>query len=120
MDVQHISFLALRHTVTPTNITSNTFNNTIREWCFIASTNGDNMYEMTESVIYTASVISQAAARLAGFEAGSGSDLVVVFPSSLTLMIVNVDGMLGRGGCVSCVLLEYLPSCAHHACAAGA
>ena len=57
------------------------------------------MYEKAESVIYTASVLNQAATRLAGFEAGVGSDLVVVSPSSLTLTIVNINGKLeGAGG----------------------
>ena len=97
--MQHISFLALRHTVTPTNIFSNTFDNSVREWCFIASTNVNNAYEKAECVIYTASVINQAAVQLAG----SGSDLVVVFPSSLKIMIINIDGKLegGGGACVS-------------------
>eukprot|EP00731_Ephydatia_muelleri_P017154 Em0010g252a len=84
---------SLLHTVAPTNIISDSFNNTSREWCFIASTNDNNMYEKAESVIYTASVLNQAATRLAGFEAGIGSDLVVVSPSSLTLTIVNINAL---------------------------
>ena len=118
--MQHISFLALRHTVTPTNIFSNTFDNSVREWCFIASTNVNNAYEKAECVIYTASVINQAAVQLAG----SGSDLVVVFPSSLKIMIINIDGKLeGGGGLVypGAILGGASPcSCADWVCTTGA
>ena len=84
------------------------------------------MYEKAKSVIYTASVLNQTATRLAGFEAGVGSDLVVVSPSSLTLTIVNIDGKVRVVGvlcvhvCITCQLGCASPcSCAHWVCAAG-
>lgn len=87
----NLNATSLHHIVTPPVLISDPFNNTSREWCFIASINNNNAYERTDSAGYTVSLLRKALAGTAVNTSVGEAGLVVVLPSSLTLTILNIN-----------------------------